>query len=157
MRQSCTGGVPDAALALHRCLKLWPGGAGAHCCLATNASQATRRGPMVVYERCVLCGKKDVLDKLISACMCYKKSDSSRMHKACLESVLANEGPVTLAGAQRQVFTHSLAGDEPMRCPRCREPYKVKVRLNFNFKWSRCLAVRRSACSTAVFQARALA
>ena len=79
---------------------------------------------MIVTERCILCGLKDDINKLMAPCKCYKKSDSSRCHRACLEQILADND-----------------SDSAPTCPACRRPYKLKVKWNFRFMWERCLSV----------------
>eukprot|EP00455_Lapot_gusevi_P003022 TRINITY_DN11249_c0_g1_i1.p1 TRINITY_DN11249_c0_g1~~TRINITY_DN11249_c0_g1_i1.p1 ORF type:complete len:157 (-),score=6.76 TRINITY_DN11249_c0_g1_i1:53-523(-) len=75
--------------------------------------------------RCRICGQKDDLDRLCICCDCYKKSDSNRVHKECLEQILAQ-----------------YEGDEVPSCEVCRRPYRVKVEYRFSFDWRRFLSLR---------------
>jgi len=73
----------------------------------------------------VLCLKEDDIINLIVACDCYKKSDSNRVHRRCLEHKFADHQQ-----------------DEPLNCPRCRAPYRLSIQYKFVFDWGRFLSAR---------------
>lgn len=76
----------------------------------------------------MLCHRRWPGDRLYSACRCYKKSDSNRLHKECLASVYATKET-----------------DDLPRCPGCHEIFSVSVRYNFLWQWNRVCACRSVA------------
>eukprot|EP00164_Ancoracysta_twista_P016979 GFYU01028747.1.p1 GENE.GFYU01028747.1~~GFYU01028747.1.p1 ORF type:complete len:153 (-),score=23.34 GFYU01028747.1:84-542(-) len=70
-----------------------------------------------VRDPCKFCHQYDVAANLIAPCDCYKKSDTGRVHKKCLEKYIEDQ---------------ERANDDPdIRCERCHKPYSVTYAHHF--------------------------
>jgi len=116
-----SGGVEQMGRRLSMLKRLWRGAGFGGTAAATSALPPKPKPQGV----CVLCGKRELLDHLLCACACAKKADASRLHKQCLERLL-----------------NASDSDDPLRCPTCREPYRVKIQYNFKLMRSRCCSMR---------------
>ena len=80
-------------------------------------------------EQCQLCGGTSGEGRggeLVAACRrCYKKSDSARVHRSCLERLV---GEAEL--------------EQPPACPKCGQAYRLHVTWDFRLAWERATSCR---------------